>query len=360
MPATSTRTVELGSGRSVEITLAEAGTGPTALVLHGGGGPATVQGIAAHLSGAMGVLTPVHPGWDGTARPGWLSAIGDLAAAYLRLLRDEGHRDVLVVGSSIGGWIGAEMAARDDSGLISGLVLIDSVGVLVEGQPIRDFFALDARGVAEYSFYDADRFYVDPATVPPEQAAQRAANMATMRVFAGDPYMHDPGLPGRLGRVEIPVLVLWGDSDRIVTPGYGQVLAAAFPHAQFTVISQAGHLPQLGAARRHVRRDGRVHPRTRAGRQPDAVYHPVLVSGDQRVADDGGRRVAPRQRVPHRALLVAVGQSDPDESAVRGHHPGAAPGHGQARVLHADPEVRLPDGAAVGQGDPGEHAPLRW
>ena len=44
-----------------------------------------MQGIAAHLSGAMHVLTPVHPGWDGTARPGWLAAIGDLAAAYLRL-----------------------------------------------------------------------------------------------------------------------------------------------------------------------------------------------------------------------------------------------------------------------------------
>jgi len=245
MTGTRTRTIELGPGRSVEVTLAEAGTGRTALVLHGGGGPATVQGIAAHLSGAMHALTPVHPGWDGTARPPWLSSIGDLAAAYLRLLRDEGHQDVLVIGSSIGGWIGAEMAVRDEAGLISSLVLIDSVGVLVEGQPIRDFFALDARGVAEYSFHDADRFYVDPATVPPEQSAQRAANMATMRVFAGDPYMHDPGLPGRLGRVEIPVLVLWGDSDRIVTPGYGQALAAAFPQAQFTVISQAGHLPQL-------------------------------------------------------------------------------------------------------------------
>ena len=69
--------------------------------------------------------------------------------------------------------------------------------------------------------------------------------MTTMRVFAGDPYMHDPALPGRLGRVEIPVLVLWGDSDRIVTPGYGQALAAAFPQAQFTVVSRAGHLPQL-------------------------------------------------------------------------------------------------------------------
>ena len=57
MPGTRTRTIELGPGRSVEVTLAEAGTGRTALVLHGGGGPATVQGIAAHLSGAMGMFS---------------------------------------------------------------------------------------------------------------------------------------------------------------------------------------------------------------------------------------------------------------------------------------------------------------
>ena len=30
-----------------------------------------------------------------------------------------------------------------------------------------------------------------------------------------------------------------------MTPGYGQALAAAFPQAQFAIISRAGHLPQL-------------------------------------------------------------------------------------------------------------------
>ena len=245
MTATRTRTIELGPGRPVDVTLAEAGTGRTALVLHGGGGPATVQGIAAHLSAAMHALTPVHPGWDGTARPGWLSSIGDLAGAYLRLLRDEGHRDVLVVGSSIGGWIGAEMAARDDSGLIGGLVLIDSVGVLVEGQPIRDFFALDARGVAEYSFYDADRFYVDLATLSAEQVALQRANMAALRFIAGDPYMHDPTLLSRLGRIQVPTLVLWGDSDRIITPAYGRAFAGALANARFTLVTAAGHLPHI-------------------------------------------------------------------------------------------------------------------
>jgi pimeloyl-ACP methyl ester carboxylesterase len=237
------RTVSLPAG--LDVSLTEAGSGRTVLILHGGGGPVTVRPIAAHLSGTMHVVMPTHPGWDGTTRPAWLTSVGGLAQAYLELLRAEGHQDVMIIGSSIGGWVGGEMAVRDDSNLVGGLVLIDAVGVQVDGQPIRDFFALDARGVAEYSFHDADRFYVDPATIPAEQAAQRAANMATMRIFAGDPYMHDPELPGRLPQVKVPVLVLWGDSDRIVTPEYGRAFAEAFPDARFRVIAEAGHLPQL-------------------------------------------------------------------------------------------------------------------
>lgn len=124
-------------------------------------------------------------------------------------------------------------------------VLLDAVGIDFDGQPIRDFFALDARGIADYSFHDADRFYVDPATVPAEQAARQRANMATMRIVAGEPYMHDPELLSRLGRVRIPVLVIWGDSDRIVTPAYGAAYAAAFGDGRFEIVRDAGHLPQI-------------------------------------------------------------------------------------------------------------------
>lgn len=119
------------------------------------------------------------------------------------------------------------------------------MGVEVEGQPIRDFFGLDARGVAEYSFHDGDRFYVDPATFPDAQAAVQQANTATLRVVAGDPYMHDPTLLDRLAGIRIPTLVIWGDSDRIATPAYGKAFAAAFPDARFEMVRHAGHLPQL-------------------------------------------------------------------------------------------------------------------
>ena len=68
--------------------------------------------------------------------------------------------------------------------------------------------------------------------------------MATMRMVTGD-RMFDPKLRRRLGRVQVPALVLWGESDRIFTPAYGAAYAAALPHAQFQVVAQAGHLPQL-------------------------------------------------------------------------------------------------------------------
>jgi pimeloyl-ACP methyl ester carboxylesterase len=246
MTSATTRTIHLRSDLSdLPVTIAEVGSGRTALVLHGGGGPFTVQSIATHLSGTMRVITPTHPGWNGSERPAWLTSVADLARAYLQLLQQEGLRDVVVIGSSMGGWIACEMALRDEGGRITGLVLIDTGGVEIEGQPMRDFFALDARGVAEYAYHDADRFYIDSATLSAQQVATQRANMAALRLFAGDPYMHDPTLLSRLGRIQVPTLVLWGDSDRIITPAYGRAFAGALANARFTLVSDAGHLPHI-------------------------------------------------------------------------------------------------------------------
>ena len=232
---------------SIPLTIAETGapTSRVALVLHGGGGPATVTGIAAHLAQTMRVLTPTHPGWNGTERPDWLSDIAALADVYIDLLTTAGYKDVLLVGSSVGGWIAAEMASRAAAGLIGGLVVIDGVGITVDGHPMTDFFALDARGVAEYSYHDPERFYVDPASLTDEQRAQRIGNMATLRALAGDPYMHDPTLSARLAGITVPTLVLWGESDRIATTDYGRAFAERIPASRFELILRAGHLPQL-------------------------------------------------------------------------------------------------------------------
>ncbi|MEV5411360.1 alpha/beta hydrolase [Thermopolyspora sp. NPDC052614] len=227
------------------ITLAESGTGRPILLLHGGGGPATVANLAAHLAHTGHVIAPTHPGWDGTPRPDWFTGIDDLALAYLHLLHDRRLRDVLVIGSSLGGWTAAELAVRDTAGLITGLVLIDAVGIHVPDEPIKNIFALDPRTLADHSWHAPDRFHIDPATIPAEQLAARQANLATIRVLAGDPYMHDPKLLRRLTRVHVPTLLLWGESDRIVTPAYGAAYASALPEGRLELIPEAGHLPHI-------------------------------------------------------------------------------------------------------------------
>ncbi len=222
------------------------GLGPPVLLLHGGGGPRTVAPLVALLAPQARVFTPTLPGWQGTERPESLASIGDYADALLTYLRDAGLRNVAVIGSSFGGWIGSEMAVRDGqdgTGTIGRLVLLDAVGIEVPGEPVVDFFSLDPRGVAEHAFHDSERFYVDPASVPPEQAATQRANLETMAAVAGQ--MVDPELRDKLAQVSIPVLAIYGESDRIVTPAYGRAYAESFANGRFALVPEAGHLPQL-------------------------------------------------------------------------------------------------------------------
>jgi pimeloyl-ACP methyl ester carboxylesterase len=223
----------------------------TALVLHGGGGPQTVAPIVGHLASTMHALAPTHPGWNGTDLPEAIASVADLAAAYLERLLDHGERDVVVVGSSIGGWIALEMAIQSAAeeryaGLIGSVVDIDGVGAIVEGEPIADFFALDARGLAAAAWHDAERGYLDPAGFTDEQRAIQQSNGQTMAVIAGRG-MSDATLLDRLGAVTVPTLVVFGESDRIVTPAYGRSVARAIPGAEFAEVAAAGHLPHLEA-----------------------------------------------------------------------------------------------------------------
>ncbi|GAA1001615.1 alpha/beta fold hydrolase [Subtercola frigoramans] len=244
MTRTDTRIV--GDAPGISLTVTESGEGRPVLVLHGGGGPFTVAGLVAHLAEAHQVIAPTHPGWNGTVRDEAVSSIQSLAEVYSELLRAEDLQGVVVVGSSLGGWLAAEMALDDRAeGRIAALVLIDAVGIEVPEEPMVDFFALDARGVAEHSFADPQKFFVDPSTLPPEQVARQAANMQTMRAVAGYPSMHDSALRGRLAELGLPALVIWGESDRIVTPAYGSAFAAAIPDARLTVLENAGHLPHI-------------------------------------------------------------------------------------------------------------------
>jgi pimeloyl-ACP methyl ester carboxylesterase len=245
MAVTTTDRVTADGIGSLDITFSERGEGHPVLLLHGGGGPPTVTGWADQFAGARHarVLTPVHPGFDGTPRPAAVDSVGTLARLYVALLDQLELHDVTVVGNSIGGWIAAEMAVLG-SDRVGSYVLVDAVGIEVPGHPVADFFSLTPEQVARRSFYDPDAFGADPASLPPEAQAAMAAVRTALAVYAGAG-MTDPTLAGRLGGVGAPVLVVWGEADRIGDPGYGRAYAGAIPGARFRLLEHAGHMPQL-------------------------------------------------------------------------------------------------------------------
>jgi len=166
-----------------------------------------------------------------------------LAALYRELLDRLGLDGVTVIGNSIGGWIAAELALLG-SPRISGIVLVDAVGIEVEGHPVTDIFPLSLDELARLSYYDPAAFRIDPAAMTEAQRAGMAANRAALQLYGGA-RMSDPSLRGRLAAIATPTLVVWGEADRIVDPGYGRAYAAAIPGARFELLTETGHLPQL-------------------------------------------------------------------------------------------------------------------
>ncbi len=234
------------------LSCTDAGEGPVVLLLHGGAGPMSVAGFADLLVGTgLRVITPVHPGFAGTPFRAGTTDIPGLAALYRTVLDELDLTDVTVVGSSFGGWIAAELALLGSS-RIGRLVLIDAIGIEVLGHPVANVFELTPDEIAELAFHDADRFRVDPATLPPEVRAALAADGAALAAYtAGSPA--DPRLAGRLGAIDVPTLVLWGASDGIVDADYGRAYASAIPGARFELIPDAGHQPQMEAPERTLR-----------------------------------------------------------------------------------------------------------
>ncbi len=230
---------------TVEVTFADQGAGRPFLLLHGGGGPQTVTAFAGLVarSRPARVITPTHPGFASTPRPAALASVAGLGALYVALLDQMDLTDVTLIGNSIGGWIAAEMALLQ-SPRVRAAVLADATGIELPGHPVADFFSLTLDQVAQLSYYDPDKFRIDPATLPPAVQAALPGNRASLAVYAGTTFT-DPGLARRLAGITVPALVVWGEADRICDPDYGRAYAAAIPGAQFRLLTRTGHLPQL-------------------------------------------------------------------------------------------------------------------
>ena len=186
-------------------------------------------------------------------------AMADYVLHLVDVLDALGLDRLPVVGTSFGGWVAAELAARHPE-RVAGLALVDAMGLRVEGQPAAELFALNLAGLAALLLHD--RRAVDVAALPAfDRQADPMTSVARMIVgqeamarLGWSPYLHDPGLPGRLPRWSRPerppereappALVVWGDDDRVLPEGHAHAWCDLLG-APLEVVTGAGHLPAV-------------------------------------------------------------------------------------------------------------------
>lgn len=204
------------------------------------------------------ILVPELPGFGGSeqADPPW-RAVEDAIFHLRRTIDKLSGEPIVLIGSSFGGWLAAELAAWFPD-RISALVLISAVGLHVEGAPIFNIFGTPGQVDHEDQLmrranpHGVDLLSILSAAVADEDVEAGQAIMLHMlrgqtvaARLGWNPYMHDPKLKRRLCAVAAPTLVMWGEDDGIVPEELAREFAGSIPGAKLEILPNAGHLPAL-------------------------------------------------------------------------------------------------------------------
>jgi pimeloyl-ACP methyl ester carboxylesterase len=223
------------------------GIGPPLLLLHGFDTVDPAAPFLDLLARHAEILAPSHPGFGHSPRPRDFDTVYDLVHLYLALLDAQPTEKVTLLGFSFGGWLAAEIAVKC-SHRLDRLILVDPVGIKVsdrETPDILDVFNRSPDEVRRGSWHDPDRFAPDFNAMSDDALIVRARNREALCLYAWHPYMYSPQLPRWLGRIEVPTLLLWGESDGVVTPDYGRAYSRMIPGSRLDLIERAGHHPEI-------------------------------------------------------------------------------------------------------------------
>jgi len=241
----------------VTLEILERGQGRPILWLHGEDGLDPAAPFLDLLAAHGRLVAPSHPGFGHSPDANNIDTVDDLAYLYLDLLAERNLRDVIVIGSSLGGWIAAEMAVKS-SERMGGLVLVAPLGIKIgdrETRDIPDIFALPPDEVTRLQYRDPARAAVDHAKLSDDQLTVIARNREATALYAWEPYFHNPKLKRWLHRISVPTLLLWGADDRFVTAAYyGAAYRGAIPGARFETIDGTGHFPHIEEPRAFAER----------------------------------------------------------------------------------------------------------
>lgn len=251
VPAAAEKDITIFGAR---IHYAEAGAGPTVILLHGLGGSAQnwAFNIAA-LAAKFHVVVPDQVGFGRSDKPIINYRIGtyvDFLDQFCKQLKIE---RASFVGVSMGGWVAAAFAiAHPDR--VERLVLVDAAGFVPPNFDTRTLVGLNPstragmKQLASIIFYNKAMFTND--AVIDQMMAQRinAGDGYTIRSISESIERREDILDDRLAGITQPTLIIWGREDLLIKLADGERFKKEISGSTLLVFDQCGHVPNVEKA----------------------------------------------------------------------------------------------------------------
>lgn len=251
-------TTQFVTTRVGKVQLRRGGEGRPLVYLHSATGEGDGLPFLDGLAERFDVVAPMFPGFGESEGIEQIDDMDDAVFHLLDLFDVVGLDAPAVVGLSLGGWMAAELATRYPE-RVGALVLVNPVGLYLEGAEIKDIFGRSPGEMADDLFADQthpvaqvmhamDELRNDMAIttqIPFEAVKPVFQTMAATARLGWDPYLHDPKLPKRLWRITSPTLVIRGEQDTLVPAEHAEYYAEHIEGARLARVDGAAHLLPL-------------------------------------------------------------------------------------------------------------------
>jgi 2-hydroxy-6-oxonona-2,4-dienedioate hydrolase/4,5:9,10-diseco-3-hydroxy-5,9,17-trioxoandrosta-1(10),2-diene-4-oate hydrolase len=250
------------------IFVAESGSGPAVVLLHGGGPGAT--GVANYarnidaLAQQFRVIVPDMPGYGRSVKDiDQTDPFGYLADMIRRLLDELGIDTAHLIGNSYGG-AAALRLALDTPRRVDKLVLMGPGGIGTTRsiptaglRSLLSYYSGDGPSRAKLAAFIRNYLVYDGTSVPDNVIDMRYQASIDPDVIANPPLRRPSGPMAlrtlwlmeltrdpRLKYLRTPTLVLWGRDDKVNRPTGGPMLLNLMPNADLVMTSHTGHWMQ--------------------------------------------------------------------------------------------------------------------
>lgn len=238
-----------------KVQVLRGGTGPDLVYLHSAMGEGAGLPLLDELASGFSVVAPQFPGFGESEGIEHIDDIEDCVFHILDVLDVLEIDQVVLVGTSLGAWMAAEVASRYPD-RVSKLVLVNPAGLYIKGAEIEEIFGRDPADLARLMFADQAhpiaqvlhtmQEMVERKETPPfELIKPQLVSLAATAKIAWDPYLHDPKLPRLLPRVKAATLVVHGAEDQLIPRAHAERYVELIGGARLVDVAGAGHMLPL-------------------------------------------------------------------------------------------------------------------